>query len=114
MQITLFQLTVDIESVDQSCNSVDRFQPELPQGAGLVLPHHFLQLVLIRPLTGADVAAIAARSAPTHPVCLQKDNAIAEVSQMYGAGQSGIAATNNANIGLVLARQCRELRSIIR
>ncbi len=53
------------------------FLREIPERAGAGVAHHLFQIVLIEPLAGSDLPAVAPRRAPADAVGIEKHDVIA-------------------------------------
>ncbi len=58
-----------------------------------------LELVLIAPLPGADLPAVAARGAPADPPGLQENDAAAGLGRVQRCRQAGVAAADDRHVG---------------
>ncbi len=78
-----------------------------PQGAGLIHAETIFKIRLINPLTGTDLSAIAAGSAPPDPVRLHNHDIIAFLRKVQRSRKSGEPCPNYTNIRRHLTFQNR-------
>jgi hypothetical protein len=83
------------------------FQGKCPELARHIEANEFFQRVLVEPLAGADLPAIAPRSPPANPMGVEQDDVIALFGQMQRRRQSGEPGTNDADVASKITRSCR-------
>ena len=77
----------------------------VPQAAGVVHAHRFLDPVLILPLAAADLPAVATRCTKAQAVGFQHHDAQALFGKVQGCRQTHVASPDHGYIGPHLARQ---------
>ena len=75
-----------------------RLLREVPKGVGARLADDLLKLVLVEPLAGSDLAAVASRGAPADAVRVEKHHVIAALRQMQRGREPGEAGADDADV----------------
>ena len=100
LKIARTQLAVDLVLKNQVTDFLHRVESDLPQPLGGLQADPAFNTVLIRALAGTHVSAIATRGAPAYPLGFQEHHVITLFTQVQRRRQTGIATTDNADVGL--------------
>ena len=98
-------LAVDAQALDHGEHFSRGFAEHFVQAAALLLAEGGLDVVRADPGAGVDQAHVAPGAAVADLPGLQQDHRLALFEQVDGRRQAGNAATDHANIGLVLTGQ---------
>ena len=104
---TRLQVAVDPVPGDEIAHERLRLLGHGPEKPRPLLAKLALQGGLIASVPAAELPAVAAGGAVADASCLQQDDAIAALGEVERAGEPGIAAADDANVGARIAVERR-------
>ena len=106
---TRLQIAIDAVTLDQRAREALGGLAEFPELARRVATNHGVEFDLVLALTAAELAAVAAGSAPAGFARFQQNDVVATLGEVQCRRQTGIATADNTDICTLAAFEHRQL-----